>query len=88
MVHYIGKIYNFNEIPENNQIVIDIPFFEQNPISDEVLINLEDEEVKDSNKEQLNRINELPPNERNLIKQNGVQVFGQKNIIDTIRNSE
>jgi len=86
MVHYIGKIYNFNEIPENNQIVIDIPFFEQNPISDEVLINLEDEEVKDSNKEQLNRINELPPNERNLIKQNGVQVFGQKNIIDTIRN--
>ncbi|WP_042372929.1 DEAD/DEAH box helicase [Bacteroides neonati] len=85
MVHYIGKIYNFNEIPENNQVVIDIPFFEQNPISDEVLINLEDVEVKDSNKEQLNRINELPPNERNLIKQNGVQVFGQKNIIDTIR---
>ncbi|WP_296682144.1 DEAD/DEAH box helicase [Flavobacterium sp.] len=85
MVHYIGKIYNFNEIPENNQVVIDIPFFEQNPISDEVLINLEDLEVKDSNKEQLNRINELPPNERNLIKQNGVQVFGQKNIIDTIR---
>ncbi|UOX34055.1 DEAD/DEAH box helicase [Flavobacterium sediminilitoris] len=85
MVHYIGKIYNFNEIPENNQVVIDIPFFEQNPISDEVLINLEDVEVKDSNKEQLNRINELPPNERDLIKQNGVQVFGQKNIIDTIR---
>lgn len=85
MVHYIGKIYNFNEIPENNQVVIDIPFFEQNPISDEVLINLEDVEVKVSNKEQLNRINELPPNERNLIKQNGVQVFGQKNIIDTIR---
>lgn len=85
MVHYIGKIYNFNEIPENNQVVIDIPFFEQNPISDEVLINLEDVEVKDTNKEQLNRINELPPNERNLIKQNGVQVFGQKNIIDTIR---
>lgn len=85
MVHYVGKIYNFNEIPENNQVVIDIPFFEQNPISDEVLINLEELEVKDSNKEQLNRINELPPNERNLIKQNGVQVFGQKNIIDTIR---
>jgi replicative superfamily II helicase len=48
MVHYIGKIYNFNQIPENNQIVIDIPFFEQNPISDEVLINLELEEIKDS----------------------------------------
>lgn len=64
----MAKLYNFNEIPENNQVVIDIPFFEQNPISDEVLINLEDVEVKDSNKEQLNRINELPPNERNLNK--------------------
>jgi hypothetical protein len=85
MVHYIGKIYNFNPIPENKQVIIDIPFFEQNPISDEVLINLEINEVKEINREQSQKIENLPQNEKELIKQNGVHVFGQKNIIDTIR---
>ncbi len=85
MVHYIGKIYNFNPIPENNQVIIDIPFFEQNPISDEVLINLETNEVKEINREQSQKIENLPQNEKELIKKNGVHVFGQKNIIETIR---
>lgn len=85
MVHYIGKIYNFNPIPENIQLVVDIPFFEQNPISDEVLINLEAAEVKEINKQQSQKIGNLPKLERELIKQNGVQVFGQKNIIEALR---
>jgi hypothetical protein len=85
MVHYIGKIYNFNPVPENKQVAIDIPFFEQNPISDEVLINLEANEVKEINRQQSQRIENLPQVEREIIKQNGVQVFGQKNIIETIR---
>lgn len=86
MIHYIGKIYNFNIIPDNTQIVIDIPFFEQNPISDEVLINLNLDEVKPCNSEQRAKIDNIPLNEKELIKHNGVQVFGQKNIIDTLRN--
>lgn len=85
MIHYIGRIYNFNEVPENDQIIIDIPFFEQNPISDEVLINLDAKEVSDANKNQLKKIQEIPEKERDLIKQNGVQVFGQKNIIEILR---
>jgi len=86
MIHYTGTIYNFNPVPPNTQIIIDIPFFEQNPISDEVLINLEPHEIKDPNSEQNKAINQIPNNEQELIKNNGVQVFGQKNIIDTIRN--
>ncbi|MEP6683929.1 MAG: DEAD/DEAH box helicase [Parafilimonas sp.] len=86
MVHYIGKIYNFNPIPENSQVLIDIPFFEQNPISDEVLINLDLNEIKEINKEQSLKIETLPQNEKELIRQNGVHVFGQKNIIETIRS--
>ncbi|HET9569829.1 MAG TPA: helicase-related protein [Bacteroidales bacterium] len=85
MIHYIGKIYNFNSIPENNRIKIDIPFFEQNPISDEVLINLRHKDVKDENYEQLARIDAISQREKELIKNNGIQVFGQKNIIDILR---
>ncbi|MCT4234968.1 DEAD/DEAH box helicase [Elizabethkingia anophelis] len=85
MVHYTGTIFNFNPIPPNEQVVIDIPFYEQNPISDEVLINLDDNEIIDTTSEQYKSIKQLPKKEKEVIRNNGVQVFGQKNIIEEIR---
>tara|TARA_R110000765_G_C18949708_1_gene608425 strand:+ start:965 stop:3169 length:2205 start_codon:yes stop_codon:yes gene_type:complete len=85
MIHYTGNIYNFNPIPDNTQIIIDIPFFEQNPISNEVLINLEENEVIDTESDQYKSIADIPHLEKEVIKNNGVQVFGQKNIIEIIR---
>lgn len=85
MIHYTGTIFNFNPVPPNEQVIIDIPFFEQNPISDEVLINLEEDEIKNPNSEQYSRIKQIPPNEKEVIIKNGVQVNGQRNIIQTIR---
>lgn len=86
MIHYTGTVYNFNPVPPNEQITIDIPFYEQNPISDEILINLDDEEVIDTSSAQYKAIRQIPENERDIIRDNGVQVFGQKNIINQIRN--
>ena len=86
MIHYTGTIFNFNPVPENIQVNIDIPFYEQNPISDEVLINLDENEVIDANSEQYKAIKQIPNAEKEVIKNNGVQVFGQKNIIETLRN--
>src|SRR5690606_14848438 len=60
MIHYTGTIYNFNPIPPNQQVVIDIPFYEQNPISDEVLIHLDDNEVKNTNSTQYKKIKGIP----------------------------
>ncbi|WP_320019567.1 DEAD/DEAH box helicase [Labilibaculum manganireducens] len=85
MIHYTGNIYNFNRIPDNAQIVIDIPFFEQNPISNEVLINLMESEVIDTDSVQYKAIASIPNLEKEVIKNNGVNVFGQKTIIETIR---
>lgn len=86
MIHYKGNIYNFNPIPENTQIIIDIPFFEQNPISDEILINLDREEVRDLESEQYKSIVEIPHQEKEIIKNNGVHVSGQRNIIEQLRS--
>lgn len=86
MEHYIGTIYNFNPPPSNESIIIDIPFFEQNPIKDEVLIQLEQHEVKNQDSEQYLRITNIPKEEREVIKSNGVKVHGQKSIIDILRH--
>lgn len=85
MIHYTGRIFNFNPVPPNEQVIIDIPFFEQNPISDEVLINLDEDEVKNIDSEQYGRIKQIPTDEKEIIKRNGVQVNGQRGIIETIR---
>lgn len=86
MVHYTGFIYNFNPVPENTQIIIDIPFFEQNPISNEVLINLDESEVRDKESAQYKSIVNIPEFEKDVIKNNGVHVVGQRNIIEQLRN--
>lgn len=85
MIHYTGTIFNFNPVPPNEQVIIDIPFYEQNPISDEVLINLEEDEVKNLDSEQYQKIKQIPTDEKEIIKRNGVQVDGQRTIIETIR---
>lgn len=85
MEHYIGTIYNFNLPPSNESIIIDIPFFQQNPIKDEVLIQLDEDEVIDKDSQQYKDIEDIPSEERNLIKSNGVKVHGQKSIIDKLR---
>nr|MBP8083139.1 DEAD/DEAH box helicase [Spirochaetota bacterium] len=47
MIHYIGKIYNFNQPPEKSKkMTVDIPFYQQDPIKDEVLNGLNDSDIK------------------------------------------
>jgi hypothetical protein len=87
MEHFLGRIYNFNTPPQNENIIIDIPFFEQNPIKDEVLIQLTQSEVINLASEQYKNINEIPFDEKEIIKKNGVKVHGQKSIIDILRQN-
>lgn len=86
MEHYVGNIYNFNEPPEKTDIIIDIPFYQQDPIKDEVLIQLDDDIIKNKETKQFTSIKSIPDVEKEIIKKNGVSVFGQKEIFDIIRN--
>jgi hypothetical protein len=85
MEHFVGRIYNFSATPENAPIIIDIPFFQQAPIKDEVLIQIDRDEVKFSESEQYRILETIPNVEREVIKKNAINVFGQKSIIDIIR---
>lgn len=84
MVHFVGKIYNFNQPPTKEDIIVDIPFYEQNPVSDEVLINLNLDEIKQPNSEQNQYIQSIPDDLRTIIQRNGVTVRGQVNIVNTL----
>ncbi|CZF79401.1 ski2-like helicase [Grimontia celer] len=86
MEHYVGKVYNFNPVPTYDEIIVDIPFHEQNPISNEVLINIEEDEVIDKNSEQYQYIKSLPKNERELFSNNSLYIKGQKDLLEKIRS--
>lgn len=84
MIHFVGKIYNFNPPPPKEDVIVDIPFFEQNPVSDEVLINLNLDEIRHPDSEQNQYIQNLPEDIKAIIQRNGVTVRGQENIINTL----
>ncbi|MCI5873842.1 MAG: DEAD/DEAH box helicase [Roseburia sp.] len=88
MEHYVGRIFNFCHVPKQESIVIDIPFFEQEPqiLTNEILINIEEEDVKQQVRNRYDKINTLPADLLNIIKQNGVSVNGQIRIYNRLVN--
>lgn len=81
MVHYIGNIYNFNVPPEKVEINVDIPFFQQNPIKDEVLIQLDENDVNNKQSNQYLEIKTISDKEKEVIRRNGLSVKGQLHIL-------
>lgn len=85
--HYIGRVYLFHDVPPKSQIDLDIPFYDQKFINDEVLVNLPEQEVK---AEHINRYSELNNYNEDLlrvIKNNSVSVDGQKRIIESLKET-
>lgn len=87
MQHYSGVVYNFNPVPEKQETIVDIPFYEQHPISDEVLIHLDGAEVKDKESKQYQDLMALHWDVRELIKSNHMSVQGQLNLIKFLREN-
>ncbi|WP_111637402.1 DEAD/DEAH box helicase [Marinomonas shanghaiensis] len=85
MEHYVGRVFNFNPVPKYDQVYIDIPFFEQNPISDEVLINISNENIIDKESEQYHYLSSLPENEKEIFSRNSLYIRGQDSIVSRIR---
>ena len=89
MIHYIGNIFNFNPPPQKEgNMIIDIPFFQQDPIKDEILNGLKKTDIKKEVKEseQYRELLSIPEEERKLFQKNGVLIKGQKEILETIAN--
>lgn len=86
MEHYVGRIFNFCHIPEHKPVVIDIPFYEQDPkvLTNEILINIKTDDVKQEVRNRYDQINALPKDLLRIIKQNGVSINGQIKIYNKL----
>lgn len=83
MEHYVGKIINLQKPPVPRETHVDFPFYEQNPIASEVLVNLAPDEVLDinDNVKRYNEFKEKDPELQEILIRNGVSIEGQLNIL-------
>lgn len=85
MEHCVGKIINLKQPPEPNQLVVDIPAYTQNPIDDEVLVNIEKDEVKPFNMDRYQHFESLPKELQIILKRNAVSIHDQLELLPLIR---
>ena len=64
---------------------VDIPAYTQNPIDDEVLVNIEKAEVKPFNMERYQRFENLPEELKIILKRNAVSIKDQLELLPIIR---
>ena len=65
---------------------VDIPLIDQNPIDSEVLVNLDEDRVKDinDNKKRYNEFKSLDVELQSILKRNAVSIEGQINILNQL----
>lgn len=87
MEHYVGNVYSYIKVPPHIDIDVDIPFCDQNPINDEVLVNLKKEDVLDSKKERYDKyVQRFPAELLAVFKQNGVSIKKQVNVYNMMKD--
>lgn len=88
MKHYVGNIINLHEPPHREKTNVDFPFFVQNPIDSEVLVNLEESEVKDigDNKRRYSDFQNKDFELQQILKRNAVSIEGQEKILHILIN--
>lgn len=86
MRHYVGNVINLQKPPVKEEMNVDFPFFEQDPISSEVLVNLEEKDVKNvnDNVERYSRFSQKDPELKSILINNGVSIEGQEIILERL----
>jgi len=87
MEHYIGRVYNFGVPPAKDAIYIDVPFVDQSPVADEVLINVGIDDVKNIESDQFKFVNQFNDAERELFSSNAIYIRGQVDLLIHLRSN-
>lgn len=82
MEHYVGNVYSFVSEPPKAELIVDIPFIEQDNtiLTDEILANIAPADVKPQVRERYDSIHKIEPDLLKIIKQNGTNINGQLSI--------
>lgn len=82
--HFTGNVYLFIDQIEDEQFTIDVPSIDQNPVSDEILFNIPDNDVKNIERKKLLE-NGLNEEIQDIIKKNLISINGQKELYKYIK---
>lgn len=86
MEHCVGKVINLKKPPKKQEMIVDIPAFTQNPIDDEVLVNIEREDIKPFNQDRFEKFDKLPDELKQILKRNAVSIQDQLELLDIIKS--
>lgn len=85
MEHCIGTVINLKKPPKEERMVVDIPAYTQDPIDDEVLVNIEKADIKPFNMERYQKFDELPEELKLILKRNAVSIQDQLELLPILR---
>ncbi len=86
MEHCVGTVINLKKPPKLERMDVDIPAFTQNPIDDEVLVNIEKEHIKPFNMDRYQNFDKLPEDLKEIIRRNAVSIRDQLELLPIIRS--
>lgn len=85
--HFIGKVFQFEKLEEEEDILVEIPVFKQERATLELLIQMDEEDLTEQSKELLSEFHALSSEEKVLIKNNiGAPVLGQIRLLKRLKN--
>lgn len=85
--HFTGNVYLFIDKIEGEEFIIDVPSVDQTPVSDEILINIPDDEAKEvERKRELEE--DLDSEIQDIIRDNLISIKGQKSLYKYIEENK
>lgn len=84
--YYTGNVYLFNEQLSPEDFSIDVPFIDQNDISNEILFNIPDDYVEDRDRRN-SLVSGIPEELQTIIRKNLISVEGQKKLYNYIKSN-
>lgn len=86
--HFVGNVIRFEDQPEQMELFVDIPLFNQEQAPLEILISMEAEDIDEKAKPRLETFNNLPNDLKEVIRLNsGISIDAQIAIISEIESN-
>ena len=85
MEHCVGTVINLKKPPKEQRMIVDIPAYTQDPIDDEVLVNIEKKDIKPINMDRYQKFDELPKDLQLILKRNAVSIRDQLELLPVLK---
>lgn len=87
-IHFVGNVIKFEKEPDQMELNVEIPIFDQEYAPLEILISMEEDQIDENGRERIREFKKLPEDLQHLYKLNsGITVEAQEKIISKIKSN-